>query len=157
MFYYRFLSFGAQFSIEIIFMIFQYLHQFSNKSVKLRDEELWNTCTHIVKAKDRSKYSVSIASADADPCSFTIEFSKVSVEGAADDAGTATDVPPVTFQVENEENGKTLTQWISEREKPLLLLTFIGMFKGGRESNIISIVFFQFNYFGMRDENLVYG
>ena len=76
-------------------MIFQYLHQFSNKSVKLRGEEVWNTCT-TVPAKDRSKYNVSIASADAVPGTFTIRFRKVSVEGAA------TDVPSqMTFQVEN--------------------------------------------------------
>ena len=62
--------------------------------MKLQDQDVWQTCTHIVPEKDRSKYSVSIASADAGPRSFTIKFSK--------DAGTATDVPPVEFQVEND-------------------------------------------------------
>ena len=101
--------------------------------MKLRDEAVWNTCT-TVPEKDRSKYSVSIFSAGADqsaavavPSSFTIKFSEVSVEGAAADAGTATDVPPeVTFQV---ENGEMFTQWIGEHEMPILLPTFIGMFK----------------------------
>ena len=100
--------------------------------MKLRNEEVWNTCTDSTTfpEKDRSKYNVSIASADAVPGSFTIEFSKVSGQGAAADDDTATDVPPVTFQVENKLDRKMLTQWISERDEPLLLLTLIGMFKG---------------------------
>ena len=104
--------------------------------MKLQDEEVRNACLR-VRATDRSKYSVSIVCADADQgaaaavaSSFTIKFSEVSVEGAAADAGTATDVPPVTFQVENKLDRKMLTQWISERDEPLLLLTLIGMFKG---------------------------
>jgi hypothetical protein len=104
--------------------------------VKLRDDAVRNACT-TVPAEDRSKYSVSIVSADADQSaaaavlsSFTIKFSKVSVEGAAVDAGTATDFSSeMTFQVENNAYGETLTQWIREHEMPILLPTFIGMFK----------------------------
>ena len=104
-----------------------------------------NTCI-AVPEDDRSKYSVSIVSADASvPPSFTIQFSKVSVEDAAADA-TATGVPrEVTFQVENNAFGETLTQWIREHEMPILLPTFIGMFKDG--TTLSSKKFFDVNNF----------